>query len=152
MRVRLSGGAPDEPDTGDWDAICSTPGPNRFFAALFPALTGEPMPAEVSNESSEDDITNVHTIWCGSEALGARVIEIECTETTAFMMHSRWETFGLPGVKALWQFSLDRAGQLGYCAFRHGSLECTFDSPAAQTRFTEVWRKVFDREPQFEPA
>ncbi len=27
QRLRLKDGAPDEPDTGDWDAICATPPP-----------------------------------------------------------------------------------------------------------------------------
>jgi hypothetical protein len=33
--LRLKEGAPDEPDIGDWDAICATPRIDDFFATLF---------------------------------------------------------------------------------------------------------------------
>jgi hypothetical protein len=35
QRLRLKDGAPDEPDTGDWDAICATPRIDDLFAILF---------------------------------------------------------------------------------------------------------------------
>src|SRR5712691_11786939 len=35
QHLRLKDGAPDEPDTGDWDAICATPRIGDFFTILF---------------------------------------------------------------------------------------------------------------------
>ena len=40
LQMRLASGAPDEPDTGDWDAICATPGPRTLFATLFYEIAG----------------------------------------------------------------------------------------------------------------
>jgi hypothetical protein len=107
----LTGGGPDEPDTGDWDAICSTPGPRQIFAALFEALAPPGMPARTTTEVSEDETHRLHTIWLGTNALGVKVTEVESPETTAFPMHCTWETFGLRGTKVIWKYSLEKAGQ-----------------------------------------
>ena len=40
LQMRLASGAPDEPDTGDWDPICETPGPRTLFATLFREIAG----------------------------------------------------------------------------------------------------------------
>ncbi len=56
----LANGAPDEPDTGDWDAICSTPGPRQIFAALFEELSSVGMPARTTTEVSENETHRVH--------------------------------------------------------------------------------------------
>ncbi len=151
LQMRLASGAPDEPDTGDWDAICATPGPRTLFATLFHEIAGglpEPSPALVS----EDDTHRVHTIWFGSDAFGTKVTEIESPETTAFPMYCTWETFGVPGMKVTWKYSLEHAGQLGFAAFRHGKLECTFDTIADQQRFTSIWERVIGKVPVFESA
>ena len=149
--VRLAYGMPDEPDTSDWDALCAAPGPHQVFQALFAELAGG-MPERSPVESSEDDIRRVHTIWFGDTTLGIEVTESESVETTAFMMSCRWETFGLPGVKAAWRYALDRAGQLGYCAFRHRELVCTFDTNADEQRFCDIWQRIIGKAPGFEPA
>ncbi|MBI3514050.1 MAG: hypothetical protein HY060_08320 [Proteobacteria bacterium] len=150
-RWRLIGGAPDEPDTGDWDAICDTPGPRRVFVALFEQSGVDPV-VPTSTAVSEDETHRVHTIWCGSDRLGVKVIEIASPETTAFPMLCTWETFGLPGLKLIWQYSLEKAGQLGYAAFRHAALICEFDSEADRRRFTELWQQALGKTPVFEPA
>jgi hypothetical protein len=147
--VRLSGGMPDEPDTGDWDALCSTPGPHQLFAALFADLASG-LPDRSTDKAGETDTHRVHTIWFGDEALGVQVTETESIETTAFAMYCRWETFGLPGVKAVWRYALDRAGQLGYCAFRHRELVCDFDTSGDERRFCDIWRRVIGKAPEFE--
>ena len=125
----LGNGAPDEPDTGDWDAICSTPGPRQIFAALFEELSSVGMPARTTTEVSENETHRVHTIWLGTNVLGVKVTEVESPETTAFPMYCTWETFGLRGTKVIWKYSLEKAGQLGYSAFRNGDLTCNFELP-----------------------
>jgi hypothetical protein len=147
----LASGAPAEPDTGDWDAICATPGPNSLFAALFLELAAG-LPQRSPAEVSEDETHRVHTIWLGSDAFGVKVTEIESPETTAFDMHCKWETFGLPGMKVIWNFTLEHAGQLGYAAFRHGKLVCDFDTAADEQRFAEIWRRVIGKTPKFDAA
>jgi hypothetical protein len=76
--------------------------------------------------------------------------EIESPETTAFPMYCTWETFGLPGMKVMWKYSLEYARQLGNTAFRHGKLECTFDTIADRQRFTGIWERVIGKVPVFE--
>ena len=173
LQLQLVSGAPDEPSSGDWEALCDTPGPNTLIAALFrdlaagtprrlerakrrlfASLLGKPMPdlpGRSSAESSEDDTHRVHTIWLGSVAFGARVTEIESVESTMFPMYCEWETFGLPGTKLIWDFKLDYAGQLGYVAFRHEKLVCTFDTAADERRFAKIWHRVIGKTPGFAP-
>jgi hypothetical protein len=173
LRLQLVSGAPDEPRTGDWEALCDTPGPSALIDALFRELAaGTPgrlsrmtrrwsarlfakpapgLPGQSSTEVSEDDTNRVHTIWLGSAAFGVRVTETEPVVSTMFPMHCRWETFGLPGAKLIWDFKFDYAGQLGYAAFRHGNLVCTFDSLAAQRRVAKIWQRVIGKIPGFEP-
>ena len=119
LQMQLVSGAPGEPDSGDWEALCDTPGPNTLVAALFrelaagtsgrlarakrqllAALFGKRvpgLPGQSSAEVSEDDTHRVHTIWLGSDAFGVRVTESEPVVSTMFPMYCRWETFGLPG-------------------------------------------------------
>ena len=52
----------------------------------------------------------------------------------------------------MWKYSLEYAGQLGFAAFRHGKLECTFDTIADQQRFTNIWERVIGKVPVFEPS
>jgi hypothetical protein len=173
FQILLVSGAPDEPSTGDWDALCDTPGPNTLIAALFrdlaagtprrlerakrrlfASLLGKPvpgLPGRSSAETSEDDTHRVHTIWLGGEAFGARVTETQSVVSTMFPMYCQWETFGLPGTKLIWDFKLDYAGQLGYAAFRHDRLVCTFKSAADQRSFAEIWQRVLGKTPGFEP-
>lgn len=146
----LTNGAPDEPDTGDWDAICSTPGPRQIFAALFDDLTSVGMPARTTTEISEDETHRVHSLWLGTNVLGVKVTEVESPETTSFPMYCTWETFGLRGTKVIWKFSLENAGQLGHSAFRNGNLKCNFDAPTDQLRFTEIWQRTIGKTPIFE--
>ena len=151
LHVRLKSGAPDEPDTSDWDAICATPSIDAFFATLFHEVANFGLPAAVITSEEGDDIRQIQTGWRGSEALGAEITQISCTETSDLPTSCTWETHGLPGMKIKWEYKLDYAGQLGHVAFRHTNLECTFDSPADQLRFADVWRRVIGKEPVFEP-
>ena len=148
---QLVAGAPEEPDASDWDAVCATPGPKRLFEALFHELTSgllTPSPATIS----EDGTQRIHTVWFGDDTFGIRVTETESSETTAFPMRCAWETFGLPGMKVTWNYSLERAGQLGYAAFRHGSLVCQFGSAADEQRLAAIWQRIIGTTPIFEPA
>ncbi len=65
-------------------------------------------------------------------------------------MYCTWETFGLTGTKVIWKYSLEKAGQLGYAAFRHEKLRCRFDAPADQQRFSEIWQRTFGKVPVLE--
>jgi hypothetical protein len=150
-RLRLTGGAPDEPDTGDYDALCATPGPRQVFAALFEATVGG-MPAQSPEQFSEDATHRIHVFWLGDQRCGVKVTEIESAETTALPMRCTWETFGLPGVTLTWRYSLERAGQLGYCAFRHDELTCEFATAADQQRFAALWQQVLGKTPAFAPG
>jgi hypothetical protein len=152
LQLRLTEGAPDQPDAGDWDAICDTPGPRQVFDALFQDLVGRGLPAETSHSVSEDDTHRVHTIWCGTDKLGLKVTEIESPETSALPMYCTWQTFGLPGMSIVWNYSLEYAGQLGYVAFRHGRLECSFGSDADLQRFVGLYQAAIGKTPVFAPV
>jgi hypothetical protein len=149
LRLRLTHGAPDEPDTGDWDAICKTPGPRQLFVALFHEISGG-LPKQLPEQVCEDDARRVHKIWFGDESLGIEVTETESSETTAFPMFCKWETFGLPGMKVVWNYSLEFAGQLGFAAFRHGSLICNFETEADRQRFSNIWYRIIGKAALFE--
>lgn len=150
-RVKLTDGTPSEPDTGDWNAICETPGPRHLFGALFHEIAGG-MPAAAPAQVDEDATHRVHTIWFGTTKFGVEVTETESAETTAFPMYCKWETFGLPGMKVTWNYALEYAGQLGYAAFRHKELVCEFDTDRDQERFAEIWRRFAGTAPVFAPA
>ena len=150
LHLRLQQGAPDEPDTGDWNAICSTPSPDIFFSQLFREAANFSLPEATVVGEEEDSIRRIQTGWRGSQALGAQIIVVTCTETTDLPVYCTWETYGLPGMKINWQYALEYAGQLGHVAFRHIQLHCTFESPFEQERFSAVWRRVIGKEPQFE--
>jgi hypothetical protein len=149
-QLRLKYGAPDEPDTGDWDAICSTPSPDTFFSELFREVANFSLPGATVASEEEDTIRRIQIGWRGSRALGAQIIVVTCTETTDLPVYCTWETFGLPGMKIKWEYALEYAGQLGHVAFRHTQLQCMFESPSGQERFSAIWRRVIGKEPQFE--
>jgi|GEM_PF-1271577 len=152
QHLRLKDGAPDEPDTGDWDAICATPRIGDFFAILFKEVADFDLPEPVIESEIEDPIRHVRTGWRGSKELGAEVTVVDCPETSDLPVYCDWETFGLPGMKVKWQYALEKAGQLGHVAYRHRKLECTFDGAAGQQRFAEIWRRVIGKTPLFESA
>lgn len=151
-RVRLKSGAPDEPDTSDWDAICATPSVDDFFATLFHEVANFGLPAAVTISEEEDDIRKIQEGLRGSQALGVEITVVTCTETSDLPTVCTYETRGLPGMRVKWVYKLDYAGQLGHVAFRHVRLECEFDGPADEQRFAGIWRKVIGKEPVFEPA
>lgn len=148
----MKSGAPDEPDTSDWNAICATPSPSTFFAVLFHEVAGFSLPEAVITDEQEDDVRRIQTGRRGSKALGAEIVQISCTETSDLPTHCTWETRGLPGMKVKWAYDLEYAGQLGHAAFRHVSLECEFDDPGDERRFSEIWCRIIGKEPVFEPA
>ncbi|MDE2134569.1 MAG: hypothetical protein KGJ49_08215 [Alphaproteobacteria bacterium] len=148
--IRLIAGAPDEPDTGDWDAICATPGPQQVIAAAYRAFTGEPLPGKTSVSPEEDDVHRVHTIWLGTPQRGVKVTEIESVESSAFPMTCIWESHGWPGIGLVWQYKLEKAGQLGYSAFRHVNLEASCQAEHDVLKFAEVYEQVIGRKPAFE--
>ncbi len=118
-RLRLKDGAPDEPDTSDWDAICATPRIDDFFVILFKEVADFKLPDPVIESDIEDSVQHIRVGWRGSKALGAEVTVVNCTETSAFPVYCDWETFGLPGMKVRWEYALEKAGQLGHVAYRH---------------------------------
>src|ERR1700674_1185032 len=152
QHLRLKDGAPDEPDTGNWDAICATPRIGDFFVILFKELAAFDLPEPVIVSDIDDPIRHVRTGGRGSKDLGAEVTVVDCPETSDFPVYCDWETFGLPGMKVKWQYALEKAGQLGHVAYRHRKLECTFESSADQQRFAEIWRRHIGKTPVFEVA
>src|SRR5262249_15978831 len=144
-------GAPDEPDSSDWDALCAgNPSPQQLFVALFDRIA-RGLPDQQPTALDEDDTHRVHTIWFGNRDYGIKVTEIASVETTDFPMLCTWETFGLPGMTVVWRYALEYAGQLGHCAFRQRSLVCEFDGDAEQRRFAEIWQAVIGKVPVFAP-
>jgi len=150
--VQLKSSAPDEPDTGDWNAICATPSISGFFEVLFHEVASFSLPGEVVTSDTEDDIRRTQTGWRGSSELGVEIRVVSCTDTTDLPTYCWWKTHGLPGMKIKWEYSLEYAGQLGHVAFRHGALECEFATAADQQRFAAVWKKAIGKEPAFEAA
>jgi hypothetical protein len=150
--MRLTEGGLHEPDASDWDDICDSVGPDAFFNMLFHEVGGVGLPAAEITEETEDDIQRVRKGRRGTDVIGARIEQRECTETTDLPTYCRWETYGLPGMTVTWRYSLEYAGQLGHVAFRHGELLADFEGPAARERFSELWRRVFGVAPTFAPA
>ena len=148
--MRLTEGGVHEPDTSDWDDICDSVGPDAFFDMLFREVGGVALPAAEITDETEDDIQRVRKGRRGTAAIGARIEQRECTETTDLPTYCRWETYGLPGMTVTWRYALEYAGQLGHVAFRHVELLADFEGPAALERFSEVWRRVFGVAPTFE--
>ncbi|HET6844147.1 MAG TPA: hypothetical protein VFK06_21075 [Candidatus Angelobacter sp.] len=137
----LQHGTPDEPDTGDWDAICSTPSISGFFEMLFHEIAGCTLPGEIVTSEEEDSIRQIRQGWRGDRKLGVEIRVVSPVETSDLPVYCSWETHGLPGMKIKWDYKLDYAGQLGHVAFRHVRLEGDFDSAAGQQRFAVVWKK-----------
>ena len=152
LQVCLKHGAPDEPDTGDWDAICATPSIAGFFEVLFREVANFGLPGEVVTSETEDSVQQVRTGWRGTSELGTEIRVVSCVETTDFPTYCSWETHGLPGMKVRWDYKLEYAGQLGHVAFRHGRLECQFQSPSEQQHFAEIWKKTIGKDLVFEPC
>lgn len=150
--MRLTEGGLQEPDSSDWDDICATVSPDTFFETLFREVGGLGLPAAEITDESEDDIQRVRKGRRGTEVVGARIEQRECTDTSDLPIYCRWETYGLPGMTVTWRHALEHAGQLGHVAFRHVELLADFEGPAGRERFSEVWRGVFGVAPIFEPA
>lgn len=141
----LSGGLPEEPAKDAWSA----PGPGSFFRRLFEALAGAGIEQrEITEEKRGDGREREAKGFAGTREIGLRFVE-QYPESTMFDLRCQWETYGLPGVEARWEFSLGYAGQLGYCEFSHGKLVVRFADDRARERFEAVWREVFGRAPEF---
>jgi hypothetical protein len=148
----LTDGMPDEPDTGDWDAICKQPSIEGFFATLFRDVAHKALPGLCDQTVEEDDEARVRTGCYGDSNFGVDVKTVQILESTMFDLRCRWETHGLPGMTVIWDYSLEYAGQLGHTAYRHTKLECRFDSDADQKKFAQVWLKAIGKAPRFAPA
>jgi hypothetical protein len=147
--MRLTEGRPHEPDSSDWDDICASVGPDTFFQMLFHEVGGLGLAAAEITDETEDDIQRVRKGKRGTEVIGARIEQRECTDLPTYC---RWETYGLPGMTVTWRYALEYAGQLGHVAFRPVELLADFVGQEALERFSEVWRRVFGVAPTFEPA
>src|SRR5690348_7877010 len=107
LHVRLKEGAPDEPDTGDWDAICATPSIDGFFTLLFREVADFGLPAALTVSETEDDIHRVQKGWRGDARLGVEITVVSCTETTDLPTYCTWESHGLPGMTVYWKYALE---------------------------------------------
>jgi len=150
----LTDGIPDEPGTGDWDAICKQPSIEGFFATLFRDVAHTALPSlrDQMEEEDEDEEVRVRTGCYGDSDFGVDVKTVQILESSMFDLRCRWETHGLPGMKVMWEYSLEYAGQLGHVAYRHNKLECRFDSPADSKKFAQVWLKAIGKPPRFAPS
>ena len=149
--LTVAEGLPDEPDASDADAICTVPGPRTFFDRLFASLAepGVDRSNLVIESSTRDDEWEITKGYRGRRDVGLRFSEVRCTETSSVNMRCFWETYGLPGVQVRWEFFLEKAGQLGFAAFHHQTLEVNFRDDTAQALFVEIWEQVFNRTPVF---
>ena len=151
--LTVAAGLPDEPDTSDVDALCSVPGPGSFFDRLFASLdAGVNRSNPVIESSTKDDDWEFTKGFCGRKDIGLRFAEARCSETSSINMRCTWVTYGLPGVQVRREFSLEKAGQLGFAAFRHNTLQVSFRDDTAQALFVEIWEQVFNRTPVFRTA
>jgi hypothetical protein len=148
--LTVAEGLPDEPDAFDVDAVCTVPGPGTLFDRLFASLAN---PVDrfnpVVESSTRDDEWEITKGYCGGKDVGLRFSEVRCTETSSVDLRCLWETYGLPGVQVRWEFFLEKAGQLGFAAFHHQTLEVSFRDATAQALFVEIWEQVFNRTPVF---
>jgi hypothetical protein len=144
---------PDEPDTFDMNALCSVAGPGSFFDGLFASVIDAAVDrsSPVIESVTRDVDWEITKGFCGGADVGLRFQEFRHRETSSVDMRLAWETYGLPGVQVRWEFYLEKAGQLGFAAFRHKTLQVNFRDDAAQARFVEIWERVFNRKPVFRP-
>lgn len=149
--LTVAAGLPDEPDTSDMDALCGVPGPGSFFDRLFTSLADASIDRSnpVIESSTRDDDCEITKGFCGRKDVGLSFAELRNRETSSENMRLAWETYGLPGVQVCWEFYLEKAGQLGFAAFRHGTLQVSFRDDSAQALFVEIWEQVFNRTPVF---
>src|SRR2546427_13207901 len=113
LHVRLQSGAPDEPDTSDWDAICATPSVEGFFLTLFHEVANFGLPAAVIVSGGEDDIRKIQKGLRGSQALGVEITVITCTGTSDLPTVCAFEARGLAGMNVKGDYKRDYAGQHG---------------------------------------
>jgi hypothetical protein len=149
--LTVAAGLPDEPDTSDMDALCGVPGPGSFFDRLFASLADASVDRSnpVIESLTQDDDWEITKGFCGRKDVGLRFEELRHRETSYMNMKLVWETYGLPGVQVRWEFYLKKAGQLGFAAFRHKTLQVSFRDDTAQALFVEIWEQVFNRTPVF---
>ncbi len=148
----LVDGAPPGPD---WDEAASglAKGPNltNFFGQLFADLCGTvELPLHITEERRVPREERVATGFCGTNEVGYRWVESECLEWSDAPYDVVVGTYGLPGMEVHWHYCLYKAGQAGYCVFRHQFLKARFDDSEAERRFTQVWRRVFKTVPIWE--
>ena len=150
-KLTVKQGLPDEPDSSDLDALCTTPGPGSFFTKLFVELGGThaDKSTAVIESSTRDDEWATTQGYCGTKDVGLRFEEMRCLETSDVAMRCTWESYGLPGMYIRWEFFLEKAGQLGFAAFRHNRLEVDFADEQQKAAFAEIWQQVFQRAPNF---
>jgi hypothetical protein len=152
--MRVKEGLPQEPNPSDYDEVCSLPGPFSFFQRLFLLLSnvGINTPGTVTETEitpmAEEEVTKG---FYGREDIGLRFTARRSLETSLFGMWVSYETYGLPGIQVQWRFNLGKAGQLGYAAFSHESLEVGFQEEQDRVRFEEIWREVFGKKSVYEP-
>jgi hypothetical protein len=150
--MTVNEGLPQEPNASDYDEVCSLPGPRSFFRKLFLALSNVNIekPCTVTETKTIPREEEVTKGFCGRKDIGLRFTEWRCLETSMVDMRCTWETYGLSGIDARWEFYLEKAGQLGYAAFRHKSLLVGFQEEHDRARFEEIWREVFGKSPVLE--
>jgi hypothetical protein len=152
----LTDGFPREPDAGDWQQLTSMPGPRSLLEALFVEFSGVSLNDMPQTEDADggkiDGDWQTRTIVLSKNGVGMRQEELKCIETSALPLRESVTTFGLPGLEVHWEYHLDLAGQLGHCAFGHDRLTARFDDDDVKQRFENIWKRIFDKTPVFQPS
>ena len=144
----LTGGQPAEPDS--LDELAKARRPKDFWRSLFDEVAKVDVSASTTVEQSEiPREERVARGYCGTSDVGYRWNEREPLESSMFPTEVTDETYGLPGIDAIWNYRLAQVGQAGRAAFRHGELRVRFKTGKERDAFSAAWQRVFGRSPSF---
>lgn len=153
-RRTLTGGGPPEPTysafyTENNKTPESPPRPVNFLHALFAERGGVDVSRCKTTESREDwgKLASIALGFCGSPECGYRWESRTSLDSSADPMEERLTTYNLPGISLEWSYSLNKIGQFGHCAYRHGSLWVEFEDAATQSQFERLWLETFGKAP-----
>jgi hypothetical protein len=148
-RFTLIGGKPPEPDYDDLlENKIAFPGPASFLRPLFMECGG----VDVSQCTTTEEIERPYEIrisrgHCGTPQIGYRWQNQTSLDSSADPVAEDITTYNLPGIHMDWSYAWNKMGQMGHGAFRHRSLQVDFDNEDAQSRFEQLWQRVFGTPP-----
>jgi hypothetical protein len=125
-----------------WDEPTS-PGPVEFLSALVEELCGIPA-AWVVEEKSGDTVFRTVRGRCGAPQRGFRWT-IRGLADDASVYARSFTDHNVPGLSLDWDTEWFKSGYV--YRFHHRELAVEFGGADAESRFHDVWRRVFDRPP-----